>query len=462
MSEVQWNRDGGSPAFWIDIAMPHQEQKPGESITGAQVAGGRPIILTGAFEALHNPLPVTYGKLRELRRDPTIALIRAVAASPAILGDWSVTSKDGTDPNRVDFIRDQLLGLRPEIMQSAMYYGHIDFGWVGWEKIFENRGGRVVLRRLKALLHDITEVMVTQGGGFAGFSQERDGVVVPVENALFIGFRVEGTQWYGTSLLENVRKAVDRWNVADDSAARYDKKLAGASLHIKVPPGKTTSTGITKGPKGAVIDTDNRAIGDLILQQFLSGFGMVTTKTGNPDQDWEIDIIGDSKSRQASFVPRLQYLDNMKARGLLVPERAAFEARFGTRADAKNATDVGLTIITLAIEHITSMVNWHLVDQLLALNWGDDARGSVWLETAPLADAKLDRLKDLFQAVIANPAGLVQVFGLMDIEAIMDQLGVPTQADGQVDLPPLDDVDPDSPAGVTLNRIHSFVNDNGR
>ena len=50
-----------------------------------------------------------------------------------------------------------------------------------------------------------------------------------------MSFGGEGSNLYGEPLLENVREAWNEWRKANEVAARYDRKIAGAYLLLHYP-----------------------------------------------------------------------------------------------------------------------------------------------------------------------------------------------------------------------------------
>ena len=286
------------------------------------------------------------------------------------------------------------------------------------------RDGKIILRKLKPLYHDITTILVdAKTGAFAGFEQPTG--ILPVGNSLLISFRVEGTKWYGVSLLENIRSTYTQWNDANDSAARYDKRLAGVQPIVKYPPAEEYIDD-TKTP--------NKTIAENVLKGLESGSGITMPRSrskfsgaqGEPVQDaWDISLLADSTTRQPGFRDRLDYLDKLKVRGLEWPERAILEGMFGTKAEAGVHQGLALTRADLVHRHITRLLNWHCVDQILALNYGEEARGTIRLVASPLVDSKLEFLRNVFTEYLKNPNGFADLSEKINKDGLMDALGIP-------------------------------------
>ena len=430
--------------------------KPSEAgeLTRAQTTQMCGLGFAGAY-SLASPLPATYETYRTIRKDPTIALARIDSIAPILAGEWSVQAAEDVDEERIKFIQDQFVPMREHIMETALL-GGIDFGWQGFEKVFQHRDGRVVLTKLKPLLHDLTTILIDEStGAFAGFEQSRDNLQLSLDKSLLVSFRVEGTQWYGQSLLENLRLTHNEWTTCNATANRYEEKLAGAHLHVSYPPGTSTYKGVP--------DVDNAEIAADFITNFEASSGFQTAANDMPDAPgWSIDILQDSGGREAQFIDRLKYLDTLKIRGLLMPERAMIEGQFGTKAEAGEHIDLAFTMMELADRYVTRMVNWHAVDQILALNFNDEARGSVWLQSAPLADVSIAYLRSLYLALVTNPSGFLEEYGTLDTRALKDQLSIPRQEeeaglDSVLKGLPLPGMDPNDPAAATVRRMYAEV-----
>lgn len=401
-----------------------------ETISRAQLVGATSVLLD---KALTNPLPMSYETYRTMRTDPTLALARALSVAPIAAASWGVESDEDIDDDRRQFISDVVMPLRHQIVGPAMY-GGIDFGWQAFEKVFSVKDGKIVVEVIKPLLQDISYILIDPGSGtFAGISQDPN-IMIPVDNSLLISFRVEGTQWYGQSLLENARAAYNEWVEANAGAALYDKKIAGSRIVVHYPPGQSEVDGVMKD-NGEVARDFLRALegaGSIAIPTTVAAYVDQLSKDTVELFQWKVDILTDGGNKQAAFTPRLQYLDVQKVRALLMPERAILEGQFGTKAEAGVHADLALTNASLVHEMITRTVNTNLVDQLLVLNWGSEAKGTVRIVAAPLADEKLAFLRDVYKEVI-NDVGSTSIEKI-DIDAVMEQLGVPVSLVDPLDV----------------------------
>lgn len=401
--------------------MPHDVENEVTAIQAVSFGG----------DELPEALPKSLDSYRIIRRQPTVSMARALSIAPVVAAEWSVESDDAPE-ERVEFVR-ELVDLHESIMERALL-GGIDFGWQPFEKVFGVRDGRIVLRKVKPLLHDITKILIDEKtGAFAGFKQ--DDLVVPLDNALLLSFRVEGTQWYGESLLEYIRTTHDKWVAVDKGASRYDKKVAGSHFVVYYPPGTTLVGSLEK---------DNASIASDLLKAMEASAGIMMPSTvakfvdqmKEPPPGWRIELLRDSGvSSQSTFIDRMSYLDKMMVRGLGFPERAILEGEFGTKAEADVHGRAAVTNMDLLHRYVTRMINWHVVDQLLALNWGEDSRGTVWLVASPIADATIGWLRDVYLKIIGSTSGFAEEVGVVDRKALKELLGVPSQDDVPIPVP---------------------------
>ncbi len=374
----------------------------------------------------------TYATYRAMRKDPTLALARALSVAPVTAADWSIEADDDAPKDADEFIQDMLMPMREPLVETAMF-GGIDFGWAPFEKVFEQTGNEWRLRKIKPLLQDPTVIMVLrEHGEFDGFKQDQ--LRIPVEQALNIPFRVEGTNWYGASLLENARAVYTQWQEANDGAARYDRKLAGALFLIWYPSGKTISDGVWKKNKEIAEDIANAMQSGSIIRiprSLIKYTDELNDKEEGPTQ-WKIEMLSSDGSAQASFCDRLRYLDSLKVRGLLMPERALLEGQYGNKAEAGEHADLALVQSELTHRHITRHVNWYVVDDLLAWNYDEKARGTVRLIAAPLIDEKQAFFREVYKAVLADQVGFMEAFEKLDMESLIDAIGIPRSTEVQI------------------------------
>ena len=387
--------------------------------------GGTGLGLLGGPATWAPRLPAGYETYRRMRRDPTIALARALAIAPVVAGKWTVEA-DADVPQEVrGWIDKQFLTVREPLLETILTHGYVDFGHQGFELVWGlDAEGRQCIVRFKPLLPDITEILIDDHGGLAGLRQ-RDVVLTGV-NAMLVSFGGEGSDLHGEPLLENVREVWNDWRKANEVAARYDRKIAGAYLLLHYP-----SFGQGIDQNGAKLD--NVYMAQRILDKLEAASGVAIGDVPSelaPGQDpnqtaWRLEVQGSAGGQQQGFVDRLRYLDSLKVRGMLLPERAILEGQHGTLAESQSQGDLAFLQAELVHHHVTREINRQAVDPVLEANWGPAYRGKVRLEAAPLSSDNQAFLRQLVTQVLSDPKDFVDLFRRADWSSIFDAVGLP-------------------------------------
>lgn len=365
-----------------------------------------------------------WAKVRRMRRHPTIKLVRQLHCACMASAQWSVE----TAADSIDTAKDIVTDLLPfqNLFLSHALAGLFDWGWAGFEKVFywDSKDRRTKIRKLKPLLQDYTRIMVTaKHGKFAGFMQFNK--FLGVSNALLLNQFPEGTYLYGESTMSSIEPAYDRWWVTDQSNVVYDKKIAGAHWIIHYPIGNSVLDGTV---------TDNFQIAKNLLKQLESSGsialpatvlqGMVELNKQTGQEAWRVELITADTS-QAQYAARLGYLDSLMVRGGGFPERSILEGQYGTKAEAGEHADFAIMLLDFANKCVADTLNWHLVNQLLRMNIGEEAENSAWIKVAPIADDKKDFLKQVLMTALSNPTVGTQQWGNIDLHAVRESLEVP-------------------------------------
>lgn len=373
-----------------------------------------------------------FKKVREMRTDPTIALVRHLYVAPALAAGWSIETTPLAPEGAAEHIREQILPLRFHTLRTAMQ-GCLDFGWQPFEKVWSLEDGRYWITRLKPLLQDITEVVVEDThGAFNGFYQAANNykvgeVWLPLPNSLLFNFDVEGTYWYGTSTMRNVEDAYD--NNADVSAAarRYDKKVAGSHWLIKYPPGQSIINGQSQDNFTVATEILGKieAVSGFVVPKYLAD--MVTDLNENTPDAWSIELLEASGQTSDQFSTRQAYLDRLKVRGFGFPERSILEGQFGTRADAGAHGDFALTGVELRHQELCLTINWHLINQILRYNYGSEYENTVYVKPNSLHDDDTAFLGEVYKTLLTNPETLFDEVAQIDIRSLREKLGIPVE-----------------------------------
>lgn len=379
-----------------------------------------------------------YKKVREMRRHPTVALARKLAVAPLLAASWSITANDNAPPDAKQFISDELLPLRLHLLRTSMF-GCVDFGWQGYEKVFIPRDtGKVGVKKIKPLLQDITMILVDpENGSYNGLKNGED-TILQIGETLTVNIDVEGTNWYGASVFENVEISYDNWKLCNDANVRYDKKIAGAHWIIHYPKGKSIY-------QGQEIGNDELAIrllkqlessGSFIVPKQIEDFVDDSNKDGKA---WEIELKSAYPTSNVAFLDRLGYLDKLMVRAFGLPERSVLEGTFGTKAEAEAHADFAITNMELNHQLMAQQYNWHLVNHLLRINYGPGTENSVFITVSPLADISLSYLRQFYMKFFESPEGAANEMLHVDFESMRKRLGIPELAASEAPLPnPID------------------------
>lgn len=410
-------------------------------LSGKQILGAGITIGVGK-EMLGQTLPATYETYRTIRKDPSIAIARALSIAPIVGASWSIDADDDVPDEWIKFIQDEIVERREWLLVKALE-GGIDFGWSPFEKWYVPKivdGVPMWTWQFKQLLQDMTYILVNpKTGEFMGFRQwSPHQIDIPKKQSLLFPFRVEGDMLYGNPLLENCRIAYNEWVKASEGAARYDNKVAGSHWIVHYPPGFS----MHKGERVMNLTIAETILSSLESVSTVAVPNTVADKIEQLTKDtvdvlaWKIEIISDKGGRAVNFVPRLEYLDRLKVRGLLFPERAVFEGQHGTKAEA--GVHVNLAMLHREREHreLTDIVNTDIIDPLMRVNYGEESVGKIHVVPAPLVDARREFLEEVYTQILKNPIGFDEELRRIGLDELKDRLGVPKGtevADGDLD-----------------------------
>ena len=415
---------------------------------------------------------LTPHRIREIRKDATVRLVRQAIVAPIMHTPWTIKAKKNAPAAAKQFIEDMFECKRDWLLQGAIY-GALDFGWMPYELVYEpTKNGRVWITKFKQLLQDYTNILVyVDTGYFAGlvnwplytsslsylqpYSRSAAGWEVELDeiNSMVINLEVEGTDWYGISASSSLDSLVSDWDDVNKSANRYDKKVAGATWVIYYPVGKTEFNGTEQSNDfiaNAVL-TALEASGGVIIPDEIQEW--VSDLEDSIDKDvkgkWRIELISAQTSAQSNFNDRQKYLDNLKVRVFGIPERSILEGMFGTKAEAETHAEIGLSTVDTKHRLVVQQINQYAVNQVLRMNWGEKAVNSVKVEVAPLVSSRFNHLKEIYRMILQSPdVGSLEAENL-DMKAIREELSVPAteDADDSLDVP--DPVVPEPFKGMT-------------
>lgn len=400
---------------------------PGQELTGEQL-GTYGMFSFGSGLGTRAPDPGTFETYRRMRTDPTITMARAVAMAPIKSAGWSWQADDDAPAEASQFVQDSLDKLVPSILRDLCFA--LDYGFQTAELVWGSKAGAWVVERWKPLLPELTTIRVEKTGQYAGLEQ-RGVIIDPFRAFLFTNDR-EGDNHYGTARHEAIREhAWAPWVESAKRCGQYFAKAAGVIPQIIYPQGSG------KDKTGATID--NFEIANRVLAELGSGKGVTMpwsmqkwaeqalARGGDPMElmAWRIQFLETRAGHGSEFLENMRYLDSLKMRGWLVPERVALEGQHGTLAEASAHADIALSVAQETLGLMVVEINAQIVDSLLAVNFGPETAGKVRMVAAPIVNTERAYLRGLVRDVLVQPGNIDLFLETLDLDAAFDQAGLP-------------------------------------
>jgi hypothetical protein len=386
----------------------------GKPNTGAQIIVD---LYDGTMPRSMPTTTFTYDKARRMVKHPTVFIGRRFAAAPIVSAKYGVEAD--TDAIR-EYIEEQVLPHLTYFLYTSLY-GEIDFGWSAFEVVYTADGQ---LDTLKALLNDFTYARRdAETGDFVGLktTDRYTGQLIYLDpmHSLFVSHDDAGLGAYGTPRLASVELAYDAWLDANDTAQRYDSKMAGGITKIDYMPRVLTDK---DGNDSEAFDIAKaaadsmKASGVMIVPNEPQVLGDKAVKT------FEVERI-DASGGQVDMIARMKYLDACMLRGLTQPERALTEASLsGSRADSVAHADIALLCMSLQANQLLECLNHYLVDRLTQIRFGKT--GVAKLVVSALDDESTAQRWKMLLAGITDAATGPDLIAQIDWESELDRLGV--------------------------------------
>lgn len=400
------------------------------------------------------PLPGTYLVYRRMAAHPTLALAKSIVTAPVMASteSYEVRRPDGKPTRRGPRIGDGVssdpidreLGDRAASIQAMFEpirngfmleaLRALEFGWRPFEKIWALEDGKYSIKRLKPLLPDFTWIYIDRWGNFNGLTQ-MDAGLGAIKSFIYT-YDGEAGNLYGRSRYENVRHVWWNWHQTDDKAAQLSTKVAAIIPMIHYPIGTSqNASGETKtNYENALTMLNGLSSGKGIVlpNLYANGDDVRASAELAGKSAWVIDYLeaANAATNMQGMTDRQRYYDQLMFRGFLRSERTGMEAHTaGSRADSEQHTDTGMTDSALLHAGICEQLNRGAIDDVLVLNYGEAARGSVYAMPAPLQSAKRATLEKMFEALWAQPTGMGEFLKNTDMDAVYDLMEIPKSAE---------------------------------
>ena len=398
----------------------------------------------GMLPGYSRPWPGTYATYRLMAAHPTIALATAAIVLDTLTCPWSVEADDGAPKEIRQFIEKYLIPQRHRIVFECLR--SIIFGWRGFEKVFEVDDGYLLLKRLKPLLPELTNIRIDESGRLAGLEQEGD--ILPLEKTFVYTYDRDADNHYGRCRLENCRRTWSNWLEDEDNLSRLGKRTSSIIAIVKYPPGTGTDANgnrVSNYSQGVAI-ANGMSSGRPVVMENLAGMDLDDLKNA-PDLAkqslWDVGRLdmGNSGPAQEAMVRQLEYRDKLLVRGMLIPERTILEAvKSGSRADSEEQGNLGLSDAECLATDIAETFTEGVLGPLLQYNFGRKARRMARIVAGKLTDANRVVTSAILRGVLSNPAALAQLIEHTDMAVWQARAGIPANEnrkawDGELLIP---------------------------
>lgn len=226
------------------------------------------------------------------------------------------------------------------------------------------------------------------------------------------------------------------WMETNDMGHRLDKKASGMVFLVKGPTGGDYKDGSGNRLTGAQASLNlanalQQGISAYCPNQILNAREIKQFEKLAKISMFEVQHfdLGDMGNAITSNLEKLRYYDSGMFRAWRRPERSALEGQRGTLAEAETHGDVGQGDSDILRRLVASALNSGPIDATLVENFGEKARGTVYLRPAPVSDARYQVLKLLIDRLSANPQYIGPVAANTDWDAVFDVLSIPKKND---------------------------------
>lgn len=385
----------------------------------------------------------TYNTYRKMRKNPTIALARSVATAPIRTSSYVVKAKDDAKDEQIDFITEQVNKWWYDLVTQSIYA--LDYGWMPFEKVWDlDKQARLVYKKLKPLLVDITSIVVDKDtGGFNGLKQK--GVELGPEKCFVYTYDGEAGNLYGRSRHENIREsAYVYWQGVADRSAAYSKKIAGIIPMVQYPEGETEDEAGTVRP--------NHELAKKVLEKLGTGNGVAMPNTmlkfagdlarSGIDLEklkaWQISFLETKGQHGKGFADTMRHIESLMMRGWLVPERVATEGQHGTKAESESQASIALVEADITFTDMLRMYNKYIINPMLVYNYGPDAADTIWLERGGLDPLLKAFYREIIKAILDKEGNVDLFMDWVDVDGLLDAVELP-KAEDTIVIPDADE-----------------------
>ncbi len=382
----------------------------------------------GQLNGYGEALPACVDTYRMMRNHPVVAICRAASTASIRGSEFSIEADEDAPADAKDFIEKMMTPLWPIIKADGLYA--LDYGWAPFEKIYTlDDDGYYSLARLKPLNVKLTEIDTEKNGDYTGLKQGK--IELPAEKTWLFTHDGETGNLYGRSRHENIREhAWSPWINLIGKQGRVFEKLAAIVPIIRYPEGSSKdANGVTRS---------NYEIACGVLTNLMRGAGVAMPNSlapwaddllragGDPAQlaAWMITFLEADGSAAAPTLAALQHFEDLMMYGWFTPPGGITNTQVGSQAKSVANVDLCIAMQEQVKTAMVSSVNTFVIDDVLVMNWGEGARGTVRLVTPPLADAVRDGQRRIIETILSGQSGVQLLEQATNLEdAIRDTTG---------------------------------------
>jgi hypothetical protein len=331
-------QERGIDAAGIDALAIEPTTTDTRALANAELAIGKLKIMSLPASAIP---PGTYSTYRSILEHPAIRQARAKLVARIKSAHLQLEMADGATLEMRKPAERLIDRLGRSFLNDAATM--LDYGWVGFEVIFQIKNLSLEAEQLKWLLPDITVILLDNNGIFAGLrngATESEQVDVGCSNALCITLRAPGdgrAVSYGRSQLENVRQLWGRWKSGVETD-NIDQRLHDGYF------GSTDPNAGLEQTAREVLDACEIAINELLDRILV----------------WHVGDIGRGKARlRAILNPAARQTDssrvetNATAPQTEMPVRTTFYLEEIAADQLKEVADAALALVQGIRRHLT-------------------------------------------------------------------------------------------------------------
>lgn len=376
----------------------------------------------------------TYQTYRFMLAHYKVRNVRSKVLNAMIDATWELRIIDESVSKKLVNAVKALLPLRRQLIEDA--FRAVDFGWQGFEKIWRVVKGQYQIDRLKPLLVDFTKVITDLKGNFIGLSQgglklprigiktDRSAVegTEPINGldrykSFIYTYDREGTNHTGRSRLENFRStAWIGWIKVAQQLLTLGRKVTGFQPIIKVPAGDFMQNGV------AVSWRDNA---EKAMKKLVDGVGIVLenlslrrvgqgneSRFSDPDAlqklaqaslvDVDVIDFGNQGPTIEGLLKQLTYYDKGIVEGYLHNPEEVGDSEHSTRSNTQQHHEQGELDPMSVCSSMDSYINDQVVNQILELNAGPEARGLIELYTPAIKTAKVQMARSFIGIMVQS------------------------------------------------------------